>query len=126
MFPNSEVLRIFHRNVTGYCLFPFHSDKQSISRLSKKLFPRRSAWFMEAYEHATNVTPNGYLYVDTSNTSHLKENFRIRNCVTPLFPQRDEKGSSDSDEESSDKIRAVAKKNNQFFYTNLNSESPTY
>ena len=118
---------MFHRNVTGYCLFPFHSDKQSISRLSKKLFPGQSSWFMQAYDHATSVTPNGFLYVDTSNVTHFKEKFRIRNFLAPVYPQED---AEQSDEEPASPqeppIRAAAKKNNQYLYADLNTESPTY
>lgn len=129
VYPNSEILRLFHRNLTGYCLFPFHSDKASVARLGKKLFPTSSKWFMNAYEHATQVTKNGYLYVDTSNESGLKEKFRIRNFIAPIFTKTLTLQPSQQQQQQqplSDEIRAVAKKDHQYLYADLNTETPTY
>lgn len=122
VYPNSEILRLFHRNLTGYCLFPFNSDKASISRLSKKLYPTDSTWFMRAYDHATSATRNGYLFVDTSNDSNLRDKFRVRNFVAPVYEKSDEKNT----DTEADTIRAVAKRNNQFLYGDLNTDNPTY
>jgi hypothetical protein len=116
--------------LTGYCLFPFHSDKASVARLGKKLFPTNSRWFMNAYEHATQATKNGYLYIDTSNESALREKFRIRNFLAPCYTK--EEKSTFSEKESpvaSDNlqdIRALAKKDHQYLYADLNSDRPTY
>lgn len=132
IYPNSEILRLFHRNLTGYCLFAFHSDKASVSRLGKKLFPQSSAWFMNAYEHAISSTKNGYLYIDTSNTSGLKEKFRIRNFLTPVYPKTVALTNSEDEDLTKNndyrrqKIVAVAKKDHQFLYSDLATDSPTY
>lgn len=124
VYPNSEVLRLFHRNLTGYCLFPFHSDKASVARLSKKLYPNDSTWFMKAYDHATSVTRNGFLYVDTSNSSNLKDKFRIRNFLAPLYLKTEENEALEN--KDTEAVRAIAKKNHQYLYGDLNTDNPTY
>lgn len=135
VYPNSETLRLFHRNLTGFCLFAFHSDRASVARLGKKLFPTNSSWFMNAYEHATTVTKNGYLYIDTSNESGLREKFRIRNFLTLFYPktiQLTEKTVLDSDnidkrqQYMNEPIRAIAKKDHQYLYADLATESINY
>lgn len=141
VYPNSEVLRLFHRNVTGYCLFAFHSDKASISRLGKKLFPTNSKWFLNAYDHATQTTRNGFLYIDTSNESGLREKFRIRNFLAPIYAKTTEQDPSLQEGTRQDlaeltdantrsyqqqSIRAIAKKDHQYLYADLTTESPTF
>lgn len=89
---------------------------------------------MNAYEHAISVTKNGYLYIDTSNESGLKEKFRIRNFLTPVYPKTSAVTNSDDEEEDliknkdylRQKIIAIAKKDHQFLYSDLATDSPTY
>jgi hypothetical protein len=135
IYPNSEVLRLFHRNLTGFCLFAFHSDRASVARLGKKLFPTNTSWFMNAYEHATTVTRNGYLYIDTSNESGLKEKFRIRNFLALIYPKTNQLTTSQPIKQTSNKvdsqymnqpIRAIAKRDHQYLYADLATESPVF
>lgn len=77
---------------------------------------------MRAYDHATSATRNGYLFVDTSNDSNLRDKFRVRNFVAPVYEKSDEKNT----DTEADTIRAVAKRNNQFLYGDLNTDNPTY
>ncbi len=86
---------------------------------------------MEAYEHATTVTKNGFLYIDTSNNSGLREKFRIRNFIAPIYA-KDIKtlkvvdGTAEAAEAKQTTITAVAKKDNQYLYADIKNESPTY
>lgn len=134
VYPNSETLRLFHRNLTGFCLFAFHSDRASVARLGKKLFPSNSSWFMNAYEHATTVTKNGYLYIDTSNESGLRDKFRIRNFLALIYT-RTIKLDQDEVTQPIDKkpltylkdpIVAIAKRDHQYLYADLATEKSTF
>lgn len=79
---------------------------------------------MRAYDHATSATRNGYLFVDTSNDSNLRDKFRVRNFVAPVY-QKSDSNDKNADTEA-DTIRAIAKRDNQFLYGDLNTENPTY
>lgn len=75
---------------------------------------------MRAYDHATSATRNGYLFVDTSNDSNLKDKFRIRNFLAPIYH------NSENTDTENDTVRAIAKRGNQYLYGDLNTESATY
>jgi len=78
---------------------------------------------MKTYEHATQATRNGYLYIDTSNESNLREKFRVRNFIAPFYSKDNSEQSKTDNVEG---IRALAKKDNQFLYADLNTEEPTF
>lgn len=95
---------------------------------------------MDAYEHATQTTKNGFLYIDTSNESGLREKFRIRNFLAPIYPKsqaldstvadidqsQDQSLSNGQQQQQQQHIRAIAKKDHQYLYADLVTESPTY
>lgn len=76
---------------------------------------------MNAYNHATNVTRGGYLYVDTSNESSLREKFRVRNFLAPVYSRE---GRNEEKEEDTNEIRALAKRGHQYIYSNPSSGEP--
>ena len=122
IFPNSDLLRLLHRNLTGICLFAFKSDLRSVKQLGQKLFPNCVPWFLRSHEQATTVTKYGYLFIDTSNDSTLKEKYRIRNFLAPIYsevtevtPTNAAKSDPDSDY-LKESIVAIAKKGCQFLY----------
>jgi hypothetical protein len=132
IFPDSAVLRLFSRNLTGICLFAFRSDQSSVSRLGRKLFPANHKWFLESYNHAISCTQNGYIYIETGNDTQLKEKYRIRNFIAPIYsktnkvdPQSKAEARSDDRSYLQEPIKAIAKKNFQFIYANPN-ESATF
>ena len=132
IFPDSPVLRLLSRNLTGLVLFSFKSDQASVARLGRKLFPSQHRWFLRSYEHATSVTRGGYLYVDTSNNTGLKDKFRVRNFLAPVYGRSSEVDPL-SKEAAPDKnldylnqqIRSIAKKGKQFLYADP-TEDPTH
>lgn len=81
---------------------------------------------MQAYEHATSATKNGYLFIDTSNESALKEKFRVRNFLAPIYAKSNKQTLQNTKEDSDDSIKAIAKKDHQYLYADLNTETPTY
>lgn len=133
IFPDSPVLRLLSRNLTGLVLFAFKADQASVKRLSHRLFPSAQKWFLQSYEHATSVTRGGYLYVDTSNNTGLKDKFRVRNFIAPVYGRPVEappKGGRTRDEDPereylTQPIRSLAKKGHQFLYADP-AESPTH
>ena len=56
------------------------SDKLQVGNLGRQLFPKKSAYFLEAFEDAC-AKPFGYLTIDLSQET--PENFRLR---TKIFP----------------------------------------
>ena len=126
------MLRLLSRNLTGLVLFGFKADQASVNRLSHKLFPSAQKWFMQSYAHATSVTKGGYLYVDTSNNSGLKDKFRVRNFIAPVYgrPVEADTGKSTSSGDAKNEylslpIRCLAKKGRQYLYADP-SEDPEH
>lgn len=124
------MLRLFSRNLTGICLFAFRSDQSSVARLGRKLFPTNQKWFVDAYNHAITCTQNGYIYVETGNDTQLKEKYRIRNFIAPIYSktntiQPQSKNISRDDDKSylDENIKAIAKKNYQFIYADPNESA---
>jgi len=87
---------------------------------------------MDAYSHAISCTQNGYIYVDTGNDTPLKEKYRIRNFIAPIYskpstvqPQSKTASRADDKDYLKENIKAIAKKNFQFIYADPNV-SPTF
>lgn len=123
IFPDSSALRLLHRNLTGICLFSFRSDQRSVKQLAQKLFPTCAPWFLKSHEHATTITQHGYLYIDTSNDTTLKEKYRVRNFLAPIYSKVTKVTPTTlpkSDPTDSDYLResvvAIAKKDHQYLY----------
>ena len=122
IFPDSSLLRLLHRNLTGICLFSFKSDLRSVKQLGQKIFPNCAPWFLKSHDHATTVTKYGYLYIDTSNDSTLKEKYRIRNFLAPIYSEVTEVTPTDLHMSDPDydylnqSIVAIAKKGHQYLY----------
>jgi len=86
---------------------------------------------MAAYNHATLCTKNGYVFVDSDNDTRLKEKYRIRNFIAPIYPGTHRvKSQSQSPCLGTDKaylkdpITAIAKRGHQYIYADP-AESPT-
>ena len=78
---------------------------------------------MNSYTDAISCTENGYLYVDTSNTTKLKPKYTIRNFIAPIYSKtktvhfpKDADRSVDDKAYLKEPIRAIAKKDHQFLY----------
>lgn len=135
IFPDSAVLRLLNRNLTGACIFAFRSDQASVKKLGHKYFPTNIKWFMSAYTHAISCTKNGYIYVDTGNDTQLKEKYTVRNFIAPIFfgkkilsnlpPTSQKEGSADDRSYLNESIRAIAKKGHQYIYADPR-EKATY
>lgn len=80
---------IFHKgaefreiSLNSHYLFLFKSrrDVTQIAHLGRQLYPRKTKFFLEAFEDATKQ-PFGYLLVDLK--SNTEENFRLRTSILP-------------------------------------------
>ncbi len=67
-------------NANYMVYFKSPGDKLGISTLARQLYPKRTQYFMQAFQDAT-AQPFGYLFVDL--TQQCDERFRLRTNVFP-------------------------------------------
>ena len=80
LFCQGKSSRTINLNAKYIVLFKNPRDKLQIATLARQMYPGKAAFFMEAYEDATEK-PYGYLVVDLNTTT--PESYRLR---TGLFP----------------------------------------
>ena len=73
-------LRTARVNAHYLVLFKNPSDQLQVSTLAKQLYPRKSSFFIEAYQDAT-IQPHTYLFIDLSQS--CPSELRLR---TNIFP----------------------------------------
>lgn len=84
LFPQCPLALLFIRNSTGQIIFNFNADLGSVHRKASMLFPGDKDVFLEAYKHAKNLKPGGYLFIDTHPRSTLLDSYRLRNFIAPI------------------------------------------
>ena len=80
IMPPNKYGRTISINAGYFVLMKSPRDKLQVNCLARQIYPKRSAYFLEAYSDATS-TPHGYLLVDFCQQTD--ERYRLR---TNIFP----------------------------------------
>lgn len=80
IFHKGSAYREISLNSHYMFLFKCRRDINQIAHLAKQLYPRKTKFFLEAYEDATKK-PYGYLLVDMK--PNTEETFRLRTNILP-------------------------------------------
>lgn len=65
IFFRGKVMRTLSLNTSHFLLFKNYRDQSQVEALGRQIFPRRAAYFREAYEQATTKR-YGYILIDVS------------------------------------------------------------
>lgn len=81
LFPKRD--RTISINAQYMVVFKNPRDSTQIATLSSQMFPGRSHFMKEAYNHAINI-PYGYLFIDFKQTTD--DRYRLRSNLFDIFP----------------------------------------